>query len=55
MLGRFGGNNSGATAIEYALIAALITVAVIAGVQMTGTSVDGLYKSNEERVTSVIQ
>lgn len=55
MLGRFGGNRSGATAIEYALMAALIAVAAIAGMQMTGTSVNDLYNSNEQQVTDVIQ
>ncbi len=38
-LHRFARNESGATAIEYALIAGGISVAIIAGVQMVGTEV----------------
>ena len=37
MLAKFLRNESGATAIEYGLIAALISVAIIAGVSLTGT------------------
>ncbi|KKX31678.1 Flp family type IVb pilin [Rhizobium sp. LC145] len=45
---RFKKNESGATAIEYGLIAALISVALIAGAGALGTSLnttfDGLSK-----------
>ena len=39
-LARFVKNESGATAIEYGLIAALIAVAIIAGAQALGTSLN---------------
>jgi pilus assembly protein Flp/PilA len=37
---KFLNNQSGATAIEYGLIAALIAVAIIAGAQALGTSLN---------------
>jgi pilus assembly protein Flp/PilA len=40
---RFKKNASGATAIEYGLIAALIAVAIIAGATILGTSLDTLF------------
>ena len=36
-------DEAGATAIEYGLIAALIGVAIIAGVQALGTSLSGTF------------
>lgn len=36
-------NDSGATAIEYGLIASLIGVAIIAGVKTLGTKMSGTY------------
>ena len=38
-------DNSGATAIEYGLIAAGISVAIIAAVQLTGTNVKNTFNS----------
>ena len=40
-LSRFMNNESGATAIEYGLIAAGIAVAIIAAVNSVGTSLNG--------------
>lgn len=40
---RFLKNKSGATAIEYGLIAALIAVAVIGGVSQLGTSANDTF------------
>ena len=40
---RFLNNESGATAIEYGLIAAGIAVAIVATVQLVGTSLDGTF------------
>ena len=37
LFNRFVNNESGATAIEYGLIAALVAVALIAGAKMVGT------------------
>ncbi len=42
-LKRFWLANSGATAIEYAMIAAGVALAIVAGVTQLGTSVSGLY------------
>jgi pilus assembly protein Flp/PilA len=43
MLKRFLGNEDGATAIEYGLIAALIGVAIIVAVQSLGTTLRGTF------------
>jgi pilus assembly protein Flp/PilA len=42
---RFLSNESGATAIEYGLIAAGIAVVIIAAVQLTGTNLTGTFNS----------
>jgi len=38
-------NESGATAIEYALLAALIGLAIVAGATFLGTSLDAFFNS----------
>jgi pilus assembly protein Flp/PilA len=43
MLKRFWNDESGATAIEYGLIAALVAVALIAGAKMVGTELDSTF------------
>ena len=43
ILARFAKDESGATAIEYGLIAACISVAIIAVVQGVGTSLKGTF------------
>ena len=43
LLLRLRGDESGATAIEYGLIAALLAVALIAAISATGTSLMALY------------
>lgn len=45
LMRRMGANEYGATAIEYALIAAGIGAAVAATVYSLGTSLTGLYQS----------
>jgi pilus assembly protein Flp/PilA len=42
---RFSADDSGATAIEYAMIASGIAVAIAATVVSVGTSVQGMYNS----------
>ena len=44
---RFLKDESGATAIEYGLIAALISVAIIGGVSAVGTEVDSTFDKIE--------
>jgi len=43
LISRFRKDESGATAIEYGLIAALIGVAIILGATTLGTSLGGLF------------
>ena len=43
LVARFMKDESGATAIEYGLIAALISVAIIGGATALGTSVGGTF------------
>jgi len=45
VLGRFCKDQSGATAIEYGLIAAGIAVAIIATVQALGTNLNATFSS----------
>ncbi|MEQ8403166.1 MAG: Flp family type IVb pilin [Roseitalea porphyridii] len=54
MIRTFLKDESGATAIEYGLIATMIAVAALVGMQMTGTSVNGLYDSNEQQISEAI-
>lgn len=42
-LNRFMNDESGATAIEYGLLAALIAVAIIAGATLIGTELDRIF------------
>jgi len=39
----FAANESGVTAIEYGLLAALIAIAIVGGVSATGKSLTALY------------
>lgn len=39
------GDRSGATAIEYGLIAALVAVAIVAGLTTLGTSLSGTFNN----------
>ena len=45
ILSRFVKDESGATAIEYGLIAALIAVVIIGAVTAVGTSINGTFSS----------
>jgi pilus assembly protein Flp/PilA len=45
MITRFVKDESGATAIEYGLIAAILSVAIIGTLQLVGTELDSTYKS----------
>ena len=44
-LTRFAKDESGATAIEYGLIAALIAVVIIGGATLVGTSLDAKFET----------
>lgn len=51
---RFLQDESGATAIEYGLIAALISIAVITGALTVGGSLGDLYSMIQTKVTGAI-
>ncbi len=51
---RFHTDQSGATAIEYALIATLLSVAIIAGVTLTGEGVETLWDSIASKVATAL-
>jgi pilus assembly protein Flp/PilA len=51
MFKRFLKDESGATAIEYGLIAALIAVAIITTVGLVGTEVDNTFKAVKDGLT----
>ena len=44
ILARFAKDESGATAIEYGLIAALIGLVIVTGAGMLGTELDALFQ-----------
>ena len=46
----FAKDESGATAIEYGLIAALIAVAAITALEAVGTSLDALFSGVDEKL-----
>ena len=52
MIQKFFKDESGATAIEYGLIAALISVALITGATALGNAIDGKFSSIANTVNS---
>ena len=53
-LKRFYDDQSGATAIEYGLLAALIAVALIVGLQSLATGTEGSWMGISAKVTSAM-
>ena len=51
---KFLADRTGATAIEYGLIAALIAIAIIVAVQALGDQTNGLWGSVQSEVTTAI-
>jgi pilus assembly protein Flp/PilA len=51
---RFASDRSGATAIEYALIATLISVAIVVGATALGVQLDTMFQAISERVGEVV-
>ena len=45
-------NQSGATAVEYALVAALISITIVAGATMLGDNLDTHYQNVATSVTA---
>ena len=52
MMKKLAGNRSGATAIEYGLIAGLIAVVIIAGVTAVGTTMSGTFNNVNTKATA---
>lgn len=52
LFGRFLRKDDGVTAIEYGLIAALIAVAIIAGVSLVGTNLGSTFNKVASNVTN---
>jgi pilus assembly protein Flp/PilA len=50
-LGRTLRNAEGATAIEYALIASLISIAILVGSTLIGTNLDAIFSSVASNLT----
>lgn len=50
---RFLKDESGATAIEYGLIAALISVAIIGGATAVGTELSAMFKRLATKISTV--
>jgi pilus assembly protein Flp/PilA len=50
---RFLRDESGATAIEYGLIALLVSVGIIAALTATGTSIRGLFETAATAITGL--
>jgi pilus assembly protein Flp/PilA len=49
-LKRFAADRSGTTAIEYALIASLISIMIVAGATSVGTTLKGVFTAISESV-----
>jgi pilus assembly protein Flp/PilA len=54
LLRRFCKDESGATAIEYGLIAALVAVAIIAALQLVGGSLTNTYTAVSAAIDAVV-
>jgi pilus assembly protein Flp/PilA len=53
IIARFRKDVSGATAIEYGLIAGLISVVIIGGVTLAGTEIQALFTTIQNSLTGV--
>jgi pilus assembly protein Flp/PilA len=54
IVARFANDESGATAIEYGLIAALIAVGIIAAATTLGGSLSGLFSNISTKLNTVV-
>ena len=52
LFARFAKDESGATAIEYGLIAALISVVIITAVTQLGTNLEGVFTDVADALTN---
>lgn len=54
LVARFSLDESGATAIEYALIGVLISVAIISGAKLVGSGVGNMFSTVSSTVNTAI-
>ena len=52
MFKKFLKSRSGTTAIEYSIIAGMISVAIVAGVTSVGSNTDAMYKEVDEKISA---
>ena len=55
IVARFANDESGATAIEYGLIAALIAVGIIAAATTLGGSLSGLFNTVSDKLNTAVE
>jgi pilus assembly protein Flp/PilA len=53
-LTRFAFDDQGATAIEYSLIAALVSISIIAALAAMGTAVRGVFSDTSSTIDAVV-
>jgi pilus assembly protein Flp/PilA len=54
LAGRFAGDTQGATAIEYALLAVLIAVGAIGGMQALGGGLGGSWGNTAQKISDAM-
>lgn len=55
LLSNYAHDESGATAIEYGLLAALLGVAIIGGARSIGVSITGLFTSTDSELATAFK
>ncbi len=55
LVGRFAGDTNGATSIEYGLIAVLIAVGAIGGMQALGGGISGSWGTTAQKVSEAMK
>lgn len=54
MIKRFAKDRAGATAIEYGLIVAVLSLAIVGGVGAAGSSLEFLFANNNSKLTKAL-
>lgn len=52
MFKKFIKSSTGTTAIEYSIIAGMISIAIVAGVTNLGSSTDSMYKDVDSKISA---
>ena len=55
MMLRFLGDDEGATAVEYGLILALVTIVIVAGISALGGSTNGMWGRVQTQIGNVMK